>query len=124
MIFMPAGKSKPAESDSIQSQIAADTDSIAVDTDSVSHNLRDLGYPKSHATDDWQSQEDKADNDDDYDPYDDPDWDETTPGESRPEHFIRGNIPDPELYPEDVVKEWVEEHGTDDEKRDVEEGNY
>lgn len=99
-----------------------------VDTDTVSNNSPDssLGYPKApyNLSTDEGDDEDKADNDEDYDPYDDPDWDESTPGESRPEYFIRGNIPDPELYPEDVVKEWVKKHGTEDEIRDVEEGRY
>lgn len=111
-----------SESDSIYSQLPSD--SIVADTDSVSHDSTNLGYPKPAKRDDWENLEDKADNDDNYDPYDDPDWDETTPGESRPEYFIRGNIPDPELYPEDEVKKWVDENGTEDEKRDVEQGNY
>lgn len=97
-------------------------------TDSVSMNKSDssLSYPKTpyNFRTDEGDDEDRADNEDDNDPYDDPDWDESTPGESRPKHFIRGNIPDPELYPEDVVKEWVKEHGTEDEIRDVENGRY
>lgn len=99
-----------------------------IDSDTVSNKRSNsaLGYPEApyKLRTDEDADEDRADNDDDYDPYDDPDWDESTPGESRPEHFIRGNIPDPELYPEDVVKEWVKEHGTEDEIRDVEEGRY
>lgn len=95
--------------------------------DSVSKSKSDssLRFPKTpyNFRTDERADEDKADNDDDNDPYDDPDWNESTPGESRPEYFIRGNIPDPELYPEDVVKEWVKEHGTEDEIRDVENGD-
>lgn len=99
-----------------------------VDSDTVSPHKSNsaFGHPTApyNLRTDESYDEDKADNDDDYDPYDDPDWDESTPGESRPEYFIRGNIPDPELYSEDVVKEWVREHGTEDEIRDVEEGRY
>lgn len=97
---------------------------MVADSDTLKRDTSSLGYPTSKYHDDDAEYEDDADNSEEYDPYDDADWDETTPGESRPEYFIRGNIPDPELYPEDEVKQWVEENGTEDEKHDVEVGNY
>lgn len=104
----------------------ATTNVVDSDTVSIHKSNSALGHPTApyNLSTDEGYDEDRADNDDAYDPYDDSDWDESTPGESRPEYFIRGNIPDPELYPEDVVKEWVKEHGTEDEIRDVEEGRY
>lgn len=104
----------------------ATTNVIDSDTVSIHKSNSAFGHPTApyNLRTDEGYNEDRADNDEDYDPYDDPDWDESTPGESRPEYFIRGNIPDPELYPEDVVKEWVKKHGTKDEIRDVEEGRY
>ena len=46
------------------------------------------------------SKDDELDDDDDIDPYEDPDFDDLFPGEEYDEEFIDRSTGDPELYPE------------------------